>query len=215
MNPDLVCAAIAKLIWDKPEIQMTQDDIDMVTEWAGRVYQYKVDHKERVGDRNSFIKREVTGRLGEMALERLLGVAFCDWSVGSERDNSAPDLRPIGFEGGVKSSSILVNIPNVPLVKIYPNCPEVITVLRPNLYHHEFGDLVSICGLATREVMMRYSSIDLIRSRVIRDGNWKTGFYGFEHLLPFTNLEELRNLFGQIRTNTMRPVRSPVDMLCS
>lgn len=218
MNPDIVCAKIAKLIWDKPEVQMTQEDIDIVVEWAGRVYDWKVAHNDRegdVGERTRFIKRESSGRLGEMGLERLLGVTFCDWTVGSEEDNSDPDLTPIGLRCGVKSSSILVDNPNVPLVKIYPTYPEVIIVLRPNLYHHEFGDLVSICGLATREVMMRNSDITLIRQKAIRDKGWKTGFYGFEHLLPFTNLKELRELVGQTRTNSTRPVRSSVDMLCS
>ena len=203
MNPDIVCTHIATLLWDKPEVQMTQAHIDRATEWAIRVYNWKVEHHERVGDRNSFIKREVTGRLGEMALEILLGILFCDWSVGSEEDHSAPDLRPIGIEGGVKSSSILVEIPNVPLVPIVPRHPQVITVLRPNLFHYEFGDLVSICGVATLKVMMNYSHRDLIRSRVIRKGNWKTGFYGFEYLIPFFNLEELRKIFEQIRTNNM------------
>jgi hypothetical protein len=218
MNPDIVCASIAKFIIGKPEIQMYQNDIDKVTEWAGRVYDWKVEHNDRKGDiglKDIFVKRETSGRLGEMGLERFLDVEFCDWSIGSEKDNSKPDLNPIKIRCGVKSSSILVKNPNVPLVKIYPSYPEIIVVLRPNLYHYEFGDLVSICGFATKEVMMRNSHMNLIRSKSIRDKGWKTGFHGFEHLLPFSNLKELKELVGQTRTNTTRPLRSSVDMLCS
>jgi len=193
MNPDKFCEGILPSMWDKPEVQLTKEDIEHANMWAAEMYRAKIDMGERPDDLGSFVKRETSGRCGEIAVEKLLGMEFVDWSISASKKHNRPDLEPIGLRCGIKSSSIGVEKPNVPLVPIVPMYSQVIVILRPNKYKYEFGDLASICGVATREVMMRHSSMELVRSRNVRG---KIGFCGFEYLIPFSSFEELEAIIG-------------------
>jgi hypothetical protein len=192
MNPDDVIAHILESLWDKPEVILSEAHIQRATKWAQDVYVDKIRRGERASDMGSFVRRETTGRYAEMAMEQLLGVEFVDWSIGDSACHNAPDLQPIGLRCGVKACSIMPDSSNVPLVPIFPSYPEVITVVRPSLTQVD----VSICGVATREVMMRHSHVSLIRSSSVKSIGKKTGFHGFDHLIPFTSLTELRSVVG-------------------
>ena len=193
MNPDDIILQLVTSLWDKPEVILSENYVAKATKWAQDVHVDKIRRgDDRAGDMGTFVRRETTGKYAEMALEQFLSTEFVDWSIGDSRKFNTPDLQPIGLRCGVKACSIMKGSSNVPLVPIMPSYPEVIVVVRPtqsqvNTY---------ICGVATREVMMRHSNMTLIRSSNVRNLGKKTGFYGFDHLIPFTSLTELRSVVG-------------------
>lgn len=123
-------------------------------------------------------KRNYTGILGELAIEKFLGIQFIDWTVGP---NSAKyNLPDVGVKNvGVKT----VECGKMPIVQSHSYYPEIICIKNED-------DSVSIAGLATVEVLNQSENLDenLILSPNLRNRKVKSGFKGFKNLIPIDTL---------------------------
>jgi hypothetical protein len=126
-------------------------------------------------------KRWMTGFLGERAIEQFLGTSFMDMSVGDSKNYHVSDLSKLNLPIGVKT----VEYGKFPLVFKGSRKPEIIVVKIDD------NNLV-ICGLAMPDVLNTYQDDELILSPSLRKRNTKSGFYGFDKLLPFTSLYDLQ-----------------------
>lgn len=129
-------------------------------------------------------KRFGTGFLGEAAMEQFLGVDFMDTSIGNSMNYAIADMAPIGVNAGVKTG-VYENDKFIAINRSLRH-PQVMCFLSPDRKR------VIIAGLATVEVLNKYSDDSLIMTRDM--AGRKTGFYGFDKLLPFKNLADLRAL---------------------
>ena len=55
----------------------------------------------------------------------------------------------------------------------------------------KYNNLIFVCGLATSNVLNNYQDDDLILDPNLRARGTKTGFYGFEQLVPIKSLNDL------------------------
>lgn len=160
---------------------------DKVTMFTKNVILKKMSEAQYQLDGFNKHKRFYTGMLGEAGLEVLLNKPFMDWSIGYSREYAVPDLKTMGFNIGIKT----VEYGKFPLVMKQPKDPEIINIKTKN-------DTIIILGLATVDVLREYSSDSLVLSpNVLRKGT-KTGFFGFDKLIRFDNLEELQDIYTRI-----------------
>jgi hypothetical protein len=134
-------------------------------------------------DGNKLVKRLTTGLIGERALEIMLNIPIIDWTIGNSRSYNIPDIPSLGI--GVKT----VEKGLYPLVSTKPKTPQIICV-------KDGPDRVVVCGLATIDMLKRYSNLDLVMDYRARMRGSKTGFYGLDKLLRFKDLSELEALCG-------------------
>ena len=135
-------------------------------------------------DKSSHYKRFYTGTLGEVALELFFGIeGIVDWSIGDSKAYHKPDLKSIGLNIGVKT----VQYGSFPIVFKESYCHEIIMIRWKS-------NCIYICGLAKKDVLNKYQSIDLIKDDRLRLKSTKTGFYGFNKLKYFFTLNELKSL---------------------
>ncbi|SEQ47157.1 hypothetical protein SAMN05216232_2533 [Virgibacillus subterraneus] len=155
-----------------------------IDQFAKSIVKVKKNESHHKYDNNSHYKRYFTGTLGEVALEKYLNVSgIVNWSIGDSKKYHEPDLKNIGVNAGIKT----VDYGLFPIIfkKSYSN--EIIMIRWKKRY-------VYICGLASKEVLYKYQSDDLIKDPKLKARGTKTGFYGFEQLQGFTNLDELRRI---------------------
>jgi hypothetical protein len=122
-------------------------------------------------------KRWKTGRMGECALEILFKKKFADWEIGHSDKFSYADLKDLGVDIGIKT----VDYGSFPLVHKHSKRAEIICVT--------YGNRVYVLGLATPDILNTYSD-----QKYVRDANAldrKTGFYGFDKLIPIHSYEDL------------------------
>lgn len=125
-------------------------------------------------------KRFMTGFKGEAALEEVLGISIIDWSAGDSKDYHIPDVP--GYKVGIKA----VEYGKFPVIfkkNYYPQIICVIDTDNPNMVH--------VCGLATPQVLNTYQDDSLILDPRLKARGTKTGFYGFDHLVPLLSLSDI------------------------
>lgn len=164
-------------------IKISSVEKNKVSEWVHEVIAQKLSENHWMVDNGSAIKRWTTGVMGELALEKLLGEQFIDWSIGDSKSYHQADLRSIGLNIGIKT----VRHGDFPVIFIQNNYPQIINIYR------ETDETVFVCGLATKSILNTYQSMSLIRSDALRARGTKTGFHGFQYLLPFQSREDLSN----------------------
>lgn len=168
------------------KVHISVDEMRLISGEANKMerkdsfeYMYIIDSKG-IG------ARWFTGLVGEYAVAKVLK----EWSlidkftlnikVGMSYDFNVPDFLEQGFNIGCKTAVL----GRVVKVKERPQGSEIICVYD-NLNHD-----VYICGIATREILEKYSDLDLIEDIEIKSKagtpTGKTGFYRFDKLLPFT-----------------------------
>jgi hypothetical protein len=139
----------------------------------------------------------MTGFLGEAAMESYLGVPVLDRdrqgriAVGKSMSFVGADLaRGTGLDIGVKSSEF----PNFPVVKK--------NVRRPQVICFKIGERdYYVGGYASMKVQRencesRLILDDHLRNKRLSNGQLeKSGFFGFQKLLPFNSIDELRLLY--------------------
>lgn len=125
-------------------------------------------------------KRFMTGFMGEAALEQLLGISIIDWTVGDSSHYHKPDIP--GYRIGIKT----VERGKYPIIFKHNTYPQIICVKNLDVPH-----LVYVCGIASPEVLNRYQDDSLILSPYLRARGTKTGFYGFNQLIPLRSLADL------------------------
>jgi hypothetical protein len=149
----------------------------------------KEEHHKK--DNGQEEKRWYTGFSGESALEKFLGQEFVDLSVGNSNAYHVSDLSKLGLDIGVKT----VEKGKFPIIFKKSKSPQVIIIKSSD-------SKFCICGLATIEVLNNYQSDELILSPALRSRGTKTGFYGFEHLKKFENIEDLRMMTKHVKNGT-------------
>lgn len=136
-------------------------------------------------DNNQEYKRCLTGYGGEMAVERLFGIEFIDWSIGHSKDYWKPDLSP--FLCGIKTAEEGKGV----LILKKPVCHEIIV---RKLNDTKFD----ILGVAPLFYLKQYQNDNLIIDKNIRERGLKTAFTGYKKLIPFKNYEEFKNIMKSI-----------------
>lgn len=160
-------------------VSLTAEDLKKAQDWAERFARYKMGQGSRertfAEDNGKLVKRTITGKLGEMALEKLLGQRFSSTALGDTRKFDTPDLAPLGIAAGIKT----VEMGKFPVVSETPKYPEIITLL-----HWKDGlPQVAVLGVATPALLKGFSD-----SSHILDKNMlgrKTAFTGLAELTPF------------------------------
>jgi len=161
-------------------IELTAADVELVREFAKQFQKAKsFEHLHQIDDEQE-IKRYMTGFSAELALEKLLGVKILDTSLGKSEHYNHADLKDNGINVGIKCA----HYGNYPVVFKKPYNAEILTVLR--------GNKVYVCGVASIQTMLDYADDNLILNAKFRARGVKSGFYGFDQLIPFTNLDELK-----------------------
>lgn len=163
------------------KIQLTKEEISKINEIVNTVVPAKKTESHHIVDGNNEYKRFTTGYFGEMAIEKLLNIKFVRYSSGHSNIYNNPDISSLKI--GVKT----VEYGKFPIIFKKNKEPQIICVKYNN-------NTVYICGLATTHILNKYQSDDLILSPLLKARGTKTGFYGFEFLKPFKNLEELKIL---------------------
>jgi hypothetical protein len=163
-------------------IELTTADVELVREFAKQFQKAKsFEHIHQIDDEQE-IKRYMTGFSAELALEKMLGVKILDNTLGKSENYNHADLKENGINIGIKCAQY----GNYPVVFKQPYNAEIVTVLK--------GNKVYVCGVASVQTMLKYADDNLILNTKFRARGVKSGFYGFEHLIPFTNLTELKNI---------------------
>lgn len=151
-----------------------------IEDYANRCAELKSQETHHLHDHNKELKRIKNGRRGEMAVEALLSIDICDWTVGDSTIYNYPDVP--GYNVGIKTSEKW-NFPVIPKNNTYPQIICVVNDKNPN---HVF-----VCGLATVDILNKYQSDEYIVDPNLRQRGTKTCFYGFEHLIPITSLKDI------------------------
>lgn len=163
-------------------IELTPADVELVREFAKQFQKAKsFEHIHQIDDEQE-IKRYMTGFSAELALEKMLGVKILDTTLGKSENYNHADLKENGINIGIKCAQY----GNYPVVFKQPYNAEIVTVLK--------GNKVYVCGVASVQTMLKYADDNLILNAKFRARGVKSGFYGFEHLIPFSNLTELKTI---------------------
>lgn len=189
------------------EIPLTDEMIAEAKDFCQRIVAAKKKEKLHKKDGNYEWRRWFTGTLGEMALEKFLGVSFRDKTitVGSSYKHDVPDLSPIGLEVGVKS----FRVGNFPLVN--RSKFDLETKKRKKLYGQVFIGISEekktayLLGIAFDE-QLYVNEINRDNERYVKDTNAllrKTAFTYFDHLYTFGSLKKLQAL--TTRKNRLYP----------
>ena len=140
----------------------------------------KVKEKHHQKDCRSEVKRFTTGLLGEAALEKLFNIDIIDWTIGYSGLYHIPDIP--GYRVGIKT----VERNKFPIIFKDNSYPQIICIRSI-----QYSNLIFVCGLATTEVLNKYQDDNLILDPNLRARGTKTGFYGFEYLIPIRTLNDL------------------------
>tara|TARA_B100000780_G_scaffold213786_1_gene153303 strand:- start:47 stop:610 length:564 start_codon:yes stop_codon:yes gene_type:complete len=161
-------------------IRLEEDIIKRVSKFVIDVIKIKKNENHHFIDNSQEEKRWKNGFLGEFAVEKFLGKKFVDLTVGSSKKYFVPDLSSLGIDWGIKT----VEKGKFPIIFKKSFKDEIIVIKKSD---SEFF----ICGLATRGILDKYQSDELILSPGLRSKGTKTGFYGFKYLIPPLKLREM------------------------
>ena len=165
-------------------VKIEMEDIKKIDNLIKGLRKAKSSEEHHKIDNTSFYQRFFTGTLGELALEKFLGVTgIVNWNVGDSKEFNKSDLKNIGINAGIKT----VRYGQFPVVFKKNYNDEIIMIRWQSRY-------VYICGLANKKILNEYQSDDLIVDPKLKERGTKAGFYGFEHLKIFNNLEELKKI---------------------
>lgn len=167
-------------------IDITEEDIKKVIDFSEEMEKAKPGEAGYKTDNKNIAGRNISGKIGELALEKYLGVPFVDFSIGKSKDYNIPDLSPAGYWLGIKTARLSNGVAYVPS---RPKYGEILCI------YDEDNQKVYIMGLATEKVITRYGQRDLIPPHVIW---WKTGFGRYDKLSPIT-----KDLLEQYKTDNV------------
>jgi len=171
------------------QVELDDSTVTKVKNFVSDIIEVKKDERHHVIDSGMEEKRWTTGYLGECAVEKFIGVNFVDFSIGDSTKYHVADLKFLGIDCGIKT----VEKGKFPIIFKKSYKPEIIVIKKSE-------KLFDICGLATKEVLNKYQSIDLVLSPYLKNRGTKTGFYGFnklihpeKFLLRIQQLQEIAN----------------------
>lgn len=162
-------------------ITIPEKKIKQIESFVTTVVKEKSNETEYKKDRFNKEKRFYTGTLGEAAIEELTQCQLIDWEIGNSSLFAEADLRKINLPIGVKT----VEHGSFPIVHKKAKRPEIICI---KISYNQ----ILICGYATKAVLDKYQDDNLIKSPALKAKNTKTGFYGFDSLIPIKSLEGIK-----------------------
>ena len=175
------------------EVVVPQKKIEKIKIFCKAVVEAKKGEKIHKIDSDGEYQRFYSGTLGEAAIEELLGVEMIDWNVGKSRFFNVADLRSIGLNIGIKTVKMRDN--SFPQINIFNKQDGTTYVKRPEIINIRVSDnTVRIMGLASVELLTKYTDKRLRYGSLYNEQRPKWGFYKFDELQMFNSLEELRNL---------------------
>ncbi len=154
--------------------------VTRIQKFVTELVEAKAEEAHHKKDSHQEVKRFTTGFLGEAALEKLLGISIIDWSIGYSGLYHTPDIP--GYRVGIKT----VEHGKFPIIFKKNPYSQIICIKST-----QYNNLVFVCGLATSDVLNKYQDDNLILDPNLRARGTKTGFYGFEHLVPIHSLNGL------------------------
>lgn len=166
-------------------VDILAEEAQKVKTFAKQVVEMKQSESHHIIDGSKQIERFFTGTLGEVALEKILGVRFVDWSVGDSKDYNTPDLKILGLDAGVKT----VELGKFPLIFKEPKYPEI-------FMFREGISAVYVLGAASVDVLKEYQEDCLVLSPELRSRGTKSGFYGLDKLKSFSSFDELKEVLN-------------------
>ena len=107
-------------------------------------------------------------------------IHIIDWTIGYSGLYHIPDIP--GYRVGIKT----VERDKFPIIFKDNSYPQIICIKST-----KYNNLIFVCGLATSNVLNNYQDDDLILDPNLRARGTKTGFYGFEQLVPIKSLNDL------------------------
>ena len=164
-------------------IQINNNKIKQIRNFAKEVIKTKINENGYRYDNKKLYKRFYNGMLGEVAVEQFLDRSFIDWTIGQSRLYNRADLTQLGLNIGIKS----VEYGKLPLVKKRPQRAEIINLIMND-------NTVMIGGYASIFDLMVFSNDEMILSPYVKKKGVKTAFDGLHMLIPFNDIEELRNI---------------------
>lgn len=168
-------------------VEFTKQELLPIIELTKKIVAEKQKEENYKIDGISTHKRFMTGLIGELAIERLLGINFIDYEQQENQTHSkyfnTPDLERAGYKVGVKT----VEYGKVPLIPSYNNYSQIICI-------RDTPKSVLICGVATPDILNTFQDESLVLSKKLKElndkkrsrnntKNIKTGFFGFNQLL--------------------------------
>lgn len=154
--------------------------VTRIQDFVTKLVKAKAEEDHHKSDSRQEVKRFTTGFLGEAALEKLLKMPIIDWSIGYSGLYHIPDIP--GYRVGIKT----VERDKFPIIFKNNSYSQIICIRST-----KYNNLVFVCGLATSHVLNKYQDDDLILDPNLRARGTKTGFYGFEYLVPIQSLDDL------------------------
>lgn len=164
-------------------VMLTQEEINDMQTLANQVSTAKAGEAHHQQDNHQELKRFTTGFLGELAMEKLLGITIVDRTIGESSKYHHPDIP--GYKIGIKT----VEYGKFPVIFKQNNYYPQIICIRGNCQGRD--DIIWVCGLAIPSVLDTYQDDNLIVSPMLRQRGTKTGFYGFNALTKIESLADL------------------------
>lgn len=184
-NKEVIKSPMLKLVI------LSKEKRDEVIDFVKKVVFEKTKEDHHKIDSGQEEKRWYTGFCGEVALGEFLGEDFVDLTIGDSKGYHVSDLSNLGLDIGVKT----VEKGKFPIIFKNNKTPQIIII-------KESDSRFTISGLATTDVLNKYQSDDLILSPALRKRGTKTGFYGFEKLLNFESISDLKMMTKHFSNGT-------------
>lgn len=165
--------SFVRVVLDPGYVSRIQNFVTELVEAKAKEDHHKIDS-------NKEVKRFTTGFLGEAALEKLFGIPIINWTIGYSGLYHIPDIP--GYRVGIKT----VERDKFPIIFKDNSYPQIICIKST-----KYNNLIFVCDLATSNVLNNYQDDDLILDPNLRARGTKTGFYGFEQLVPIKSLNDL------------------------
>ena len=162
-----------------PEVKVEQMQI-----FAKQIAQAKMEEEHHRIDGASEYRRQLTGLIGEAAIEEFFGISFIDFSIGNSKKYNVADMKRVGLNVGIKT----VEPWKFPVVHKDPYRPELICVKRKD-------NEVLLFGYASIDVLRLYQTDKYILDENLRRRGTKSAFYGFAQLVEINSFAELQQVY--------------------
>ena len=166
------------------KVEITPEERKKIEQFLEKKNAAKIKEYEEQGnpDVGKIRTRGLTGVMGEYAVIKFLGYdwRYFDTDIGNSKEFDYADLKPFGYNLGVKSATKY----NAPAVPENPKYGQVICTVD------SYKNTVYILGFATPDIMRAYSDKSLIKDMNLKEKP-KTGFYRFDQLKRLTSPRDI------------------------
>lgn len=166
-----------KVEFTKEELAMISNDINNIIAEKQKEVVHQLDSAKE-------FKRWFTGMLGELAVEKFLGVEFSDRTAGNSMNYNIPDMQPCGYNIGIKTA----RFPNFPVINRNIKTPQIFVFILENPYRAIVTGLADVSVL--KENLLDPTNDDLVFAKSMLGR--KTAFSKFENLKKIDSIEDLK-----------------------